>query len=451
MPTTYTSIKNNTLPSSTRAWHRRIWALAGPIIISNLSVPLVGAVDTAVVGHLPDPVYIGAVALGAVIFNFLYWGFGFLRMGTTGFIAQAHGAGDADEIRMTFARASLLAGSIGLALVILQKPIGLVALWAFSGDAELEGLTLDYYTIRIWSAPAALIHYAVLGCLIGMQNTRAALALQLTLNGSNVVLDLVFVLVLGLGVKGVALATVFSEYLAVSLGIWLLLHNLHRLGGKWYRSQILDSARLKAMVQVNANIFIRTLCLIFAFAYFTAIGTKLGKTTLAANAVLMHLQLFMAYGLDGFAHAAEALTGGAFGAKNTTAFKQAVKVSSVWALAIATLITLIYATLGMSIIELITGIPEVRATASDYLPWLIASPLLSVWSFQLDGIFIGTTRSTEMRNGMLISLAAYLCAVWVMVPLWDNHGLWLAMMVFMVTRALTLGMWYPRIERAMLK
>lgn len=441
--------KNSALPTSTRDWHRRIWALAGPIILSNLSVPLVGAVDTAVVGQLPDPVYIGAVALGAIIFNFLYWGFGFLRMGTTGFVAQAYGAGDVHEIRATLMRTVLLAGCLGLVVVLLQKPIGQFALWGFSGEPELEQLTLDYYSIRVWSAPAALTHYAILGCLIGMQNTRAAFILQITLNGTNVVLDLVFVLGLGLGVEGVALATLLSEYLAALVGACLALRNVNRLGGDWVRLRIVDTAALKAMLHVNANIFLRTLCLIFAFAYFTATATKLGTIFLAANAVLIHLQHFLAYGLDGFAHATEALTGSAFGARNSAAFRQSVRISTLWAFAVAGLFTLTYAGLGTSAIRIMTGIVEVQAVASDYLPWVIISPMLSVWSFQLDGIFIGTTRSTEMRDGMLISLIVYLAAVWIFTPLWHNHGLWLSLMIFMIVRAITLGLWYPRIKRAL--
>ena len=249
-----------------------------------------GAVDTAVVGHLPDPIYIGAVALGAIIFNFLFWGFGFLRMGTTGFVAQAYGAGDIDEVRATLARALLLAVGLGVLVVALQFPIGLFVFWAFSGSVELESLANSYYVIRVWSAPATLANYAILGCLIGIQNTRAVLALQLVLNITNVLLDLVFVLALGWGVQGVALASVISEFVALVFASWLVMRNLNRLGGQWARSRIVDISKLKALLHVNINIFIRTLCLIFAFSYFIAISTKMGEITLAANAILLHLQ-----------------------------------------------------------------------------------------------------------------------------------------------------------------
>ncbi len=412
-------------------------------------MPLVGAVDTAVVGHLPDPIYIGAVALGAIIFNFLFWGFGFLRMGTTGFVAQAYGAGDIDEVRATLARALLLAVGLGVVVVVLQFPIGLFVFWAFSGSVELESLANSYYAIRVWSAPATLANYAILGCLIGIQNTRAVLALQLVLNITNVLLDLLFVLALGWGVQGVALASVISEFVALAFASWLVMRNFNRLGGQWARSRIVDISKLKALLHVNINIFIRTLCLIFAFSYFIAIGTKMGEITLAANAVLLHLQHFLAYGLDGFAFAVESLAGSAYGARNRGAFRTAVRVTTIWALIVAGLFTVLYAVLGSSIISVITGIEPVRLAAADYLIWLLVSPVLSVWSYQLDGIFIGATRSVEMRNGMVLSLLVYLLAIWLFVPLLGNHGLWFSLMIFMVTRAITLGLWYPRIERSM--
>jgi MATE family multidrug resistance protein len=399
-----------------------------------------------VVGHLPDPVYIGAVALGGIIFSFLFWGFGFLRMGTTGFVAQACGAGDAVEVRTTLARALLLGVGFGLALIVLQTPISLIAFQVLEGSAALESLAQDYYSVRIWSAPATLANYAILGCLIGIQNTRAVLLLQLVLNGTNVTLDLLFVMGLGWDVEGVALASVLAEYTAAGLGLWILTRSLRPRQEEPKLNPILDRDRIRALLHVNLNIFLRTLCLTLAFFYFTAMGTRLGEVTLAANAVLMHLQSFLAYGLDGFAHAAEALAGSAYGARNRAKFRAAVRSSSLWALIVAGLYSLVYALLGTTIIGLITGIEEVRATAATYLPWLVLSPLLSVWSFQLDGIFIGATRTAEMRNGMLLSLGVYLAGIWLLMPLLGNHGLWLSLMLFMVARAVTLAMWYPRIE-----
>jgi len=295
------------LPAGAGQWRRRVWSLAWPIMLANLSVPLVGAVDTAVVGRLPDPAYIGAVAVGAVIFSFLYWGFSFLRMGTTGFVAQSLGAGDRDEVRAVFGRALLLAALLGIGIVGLQRPLGRGALWAMEASARVEDLALAYFSVRIWSAPAALINYVVLGFLIGTQNTRAALLLQLVLNLTNVALDVLFVTGFGWDVRGVALATLISEYTAALAGLWIVLKYLRCRGGRWRRDTLLSLPRIKELLRVNANIMVRTLCLTFAFFYFTSTGARFGDTILAANAVLMLFQNFLAFGLDGFAHATEAL------------------------------------------------------------------------------------------------------------------------------------------------
>lgn len=438
-----------TLPSTVSGWHWRVWRLAAPGILSNLSIPLVGAVDTAVVGHLSDPRYIGAVALGAVIFSFLFWGFGFLRMGTTGFIAQAHGRGDHEEVVATTLRGLLLAGLLGTLVVLVQKPVGSVAWWALDAGPELEKLASDYFAVRIWSAPATLANYVVLGVLIGLHRTGTALLLQLLLNGCNVALDIWLVLFLGQGVEGVAVASLASDWLAAVAGIAVLarLFGASCHGFEW--RCLLHRERLLRLLAVNANIMIRTVCVIFAFFYFTAQGTRLGDDILAANAVLMHLQHFLAYGLDGFAHAMEALAGSAYGARRLAAFRAAIRAASIWSLGVAAAYALLYLVFGSQLIALLTSIDSVQDTAGDYLLWLAVSPLLSVWSFLLDGIFIGTTRTADMRNGMLLSLIIFLITSAALVPLWGNHGLWLALMVFMVARAVTLAVCYPRIEKAL--
>ena len=419
--------------------------LAGPIILSNLSVPLVGAVDTAVVGHLPDPVYIGAVALGAVIFSFLFYGFGFLRMGTTGFVAQAHGMNDSTGVALVLVRALLMAAVFGLVLVLLQYPLSLASFWLLDGSVRLEALADDYFRVRIWSAPATLGNYAVLGFLIGVQNTRAALVLQLILNLSNVALDLLFVLGLGWGVEGVAVASVISEYVAFAAGLVICRRLLPVSAAAIDKKDVLNIDKLRAMLHVNLNIFIRTVCLLSAFALFTARGTGFGEIILATNAVLLHLQHILAYGLDGFAHAVEALAGSAYGARNRSAYRSSVYYTTMWALLIALVFTAVYYFFGASIISLLTGIDAVRENAAIYLPWLILSPIVSVWSYQLDGIFIGTTRTVEMRNAMVISLVAYLVSVWLIVPVWGNHGLWFCLLLFMVVRAITLWIRLPAI------
>ena len=297
-------------------------------MLSNVSVPLVGLVDTAVVGHLPNATFIGAVALGAIVFSFLYWGFGFLRMGTTGLVAQDLGARDFDELRATLARSLILAATLGLAILALRNPASDLAFWALDGSATVEGLARQYYAIRVFAAPAALINYVILGFAIGVQNTRAALTLMLLLNVTNVLLDLLFVMGFDWGVEGVAAASLISEYTAAACGLLLMHRMLLQLGGRWQSYRLFDRHRLKTLLGVNLNIFVRTLCLLFAFFYFTSIGARIGDITLAANAVLLHLYTFMAYSLDGFAHAVEALAGAAYGARSRWAFVNAVRAST---------------------------------------------------------------------------------------------------------------------------
>ncbi len=429
-------------------WNRRVWRLAGPIILSNISVPLLGIVDTAVVGHLPGPQYIGAVAVGALIFSFVYWGFGFLRMGTGGFVAQALGAGDADEVRASLARALMLAGVLGLGVVALQGPIAWVSLALIAPSDTVLPLADSYVGIRIWGAPAALANYAILGFFIGIQNTRAALAVQVAMNGANIILDLLFVLGFGWGVEGVAIATLISEVGAAGLGLWLVARNLGSVGGRWRWRLIRDPARLRRLFAVNRDIFIRTLCLIGAFALFTALGARMGDVVLAANAILFNFHTLMAYALDGFAHAAETLVGSAFGAGDRRQFRAVVRATTIWALVFSGVFTLLYLAFGTTLVDLMTTVPEVRETAYAYLPWVVALPLISIWSFQLDGIYIGTTHSAEMRNAMVLSVALYIAAVFVLMPLMGNHGLWLARVILMVARGVTLGLGYRRIERA---
>ncbi len=428
--------------------HRKVWLLAGPIILSNISVPLVGAVDTAVVGHLPGPQAIGAVALGALIFSFLYWGFGFLRMGTTGFVAQAVGAGDWHGLSDTLLRVLLLALVLGLVTIILGWPLIDFALYLIDSSEAVEGLAADYAHVRIWSAPAVLCVYAFTGIFIGMHNTRAAFIMQLVLNISNMLLDVLFVLGFGWGVEGVALASLIAEYLAMLLGFYLLRVPLRRAFARFERARLFDRAALVRLFSANANIFIRTLCLLFAFSYFTAKGAQQGEVILAANAILLHLQSIMAYGLDGFAHAVEALAGSAYGAGRRRLFRRAVYLTTLWGGVIALLAALVYLIFGEPIIALFTSIDSVAATALVYLPWMIVAPLVSVWSFQLDGIFIGTGHTREMRNAMIVSMLVYLALLQWLIPAYGNHGLFLGLMFFMLIRALSLLFYFPGVEAA---
>ena len=426
--------------------HRKVWLLAGPIILSNLSVPLVGAVDTAVVGHLPGPEAIGAVALGALIFSFIFWGFGFLRMGTTGFVAQAFGAGDWDSLADTLMRVLLLALLLGAVTILLSTPIIDLAFYLIESSVQVEQLAADYAVIRIWSAPAVLCVYAFTGIFIGLHDTRAAFILQLILNISNVLLDLLFVFGFDWGVEGVALASVIAEYLAVLAGVYLLRHQIRNAMARYERDRLLDRSALMKLFTANGNIFVRTLCLLFAFSYFTARSAQQGDVILAGNAILMHLQSIVAYGLDGFAHAVEALAGSAYGARKLNSFRRAVALTSIWAALVAALTALLYWIFGAAIIELFTSIEAVIDSALLYLPWVIAAPLLSVWSFQLDGIFIGTGHTREMRNAMIVSLLLYLGLLQLTIPAFGNHGLFLGLLAFMLLRALTLLFYFRGIE-----
>lgn len=425
--------------------HRTVWMLAGPIILSNISVPLVGAVDTAVVGHLPGPAAIGAVAVGALIFSFLYWGFSFLRMGTTGFIARAYGADDLSEQSRIIYRVFILALLCGGILAVLGRPVIYFALELIESSETVERLAAEYALIRIWSAPATLCVYVVTGILIGLQNTRSVFLLQLVLNITNVVLDIWFVTFLEFGVSGVAWATLIAEYLAALVGLWILRKPLILAIQSVALSEALSLKPMLELMQSNTHILVRTLCLVFSFAFFTAQGAKLGEIILAANAILLHLQSIMAYGLDGFAHAAEALTGSAYGAKNRNRFRQAVKITTLWAGLTAVLTGLIYMLFGEQILGLFSNQSMVLSAAITFLPWMIVSPLISVWSFQLDGVFIGTGHTRAMQNAMLISTGGFLLLVWLLLPTLGNHGLFLALSLFMCLRALTLWVYYPGI------
>jgi MATE family multidrug resistance protein len=353
------------------------------------------------------------------------------------------------ELRATLLRPLMLALALGSLLIAAQMPIGWAAFTLLEASPAVEGFAGDYFEIRIWSAPATLTNYAVLGWLLGTRRAKTALALQIFLNGVNILLDLVFVIGLGWGVAGVAAASVIAELAAAGFGLALCLGALRGAPGGPQRGVLFRRERLVALFRVNFDIFLRTLALIFAFSYFTARSAAMGDVPLAANAILMHLQTFMAYGLDGFAHAAEILAGGAIGARSAPAFRQAVRVSTLWAAFTALSVALVYALAGPVILGLFTVVEEVRAAALVYLPWMVASPLVSVWSFQLDGIFIGATRTGAMRNAMAVSLAAFLLASWLLVPALGNHGLWLAFTLFMAVRALTLGAAYPRLVKSL--
>lgn len=431
--------------------HSRVLRLAGPIVLSNISTPLLGMSDMIVIGRIPDPAALGAVALGATIFNFVYWGFGFLRMGTTGLTAQALGEENNDEVSANLARALLVAGAIGAGLILLQYPIALVAFGLLKGSAEVQTLAHGFYNVRIWSAPFSLANFALLGWFIGRQKAKTALALQLFMNLLNIALDVCFVLGFGWGVKGVAAGTLIAECTAALLGGYLAWRALRHDGlTHWGWARILDAAQITRMLTVNRDILLRTFCLIFAFAFFTSQGARTGDVTLAANAVLGQFVAFSAFLLDAFCAATEALVGQSIGARNRAALDRTVKVTGLWAGLTAMAMTLIIFVAGPFIIKLLTTSPEVRLAAMHYLPWAAVAPVLAVWCFLLDGIFIGATRSVEMRNAMFAALAIFLGSWWVLAGAYGNHGLWAALLIFYVARSITLLPFYGSVRRAAL-
>ncbi len=427
-------------------WHKKVLNLTWPVILSNLSIPLTGAVDTAVVGHLPDPAYIGAVALGALIFSAIYWLMGFLRMATTGFVAQAYGARDDEEIVAVLARGFGIAMAVGLAVILVQAPLGSAVFWFFEATREVESHALDYYGIRIWGVVFALSNLVILGLLFGLQKMRHALVLQLILNGMNVVLDLIFVLGFGWGVQGVAAATLISEAVTVFAGVLMLRRLVSYPSGGLKELSVLRRDKLIALAAVNFNIMIRTVCIEAVFILFMYISAKSGDVILAANAVLLHLVHFLAFGLDGFAHAAEALAGNAYGAKNRAMLRRSVRTTLGWSCVVALVFCAIYGLGGTMIIGLMTGIDEVRSTADEYLIWLVIAPAACVWPFLFDGVYIGTMRTVEMRNSMFISIAVYAPAAYIGYAALGNHGLWCAILIFMLARGGTLAAWYPKVE-----
>jgi MATE family multidrug resistance protein len=427
--------------------HRTILAIAGPAIISNVSTPLIGVVDTAVVGRLPDPAYIGAVAVASLVFTFVFWAFGFLRMGTTGLTAQAVGARDSEEVVSSLARALVIALVVGAALIVRQGPIRLSAFSLLGGSERVETLAQSYFDIRIWAAPATLANYALLGWFIGLGRTDIGLVLQLILNITNMALDALFVLGFGWDVRGVALGTLIAEIIAAGVGLAVALRHASTLHATWRWSHVLMPARLKQTIAVNRDIMIRSLALIFVFVWFVAQGANQGDVILAANAVLMQFIAVSAYFLDGLAFAAESLVGRAVGALNRVALVAAARMTTFWAAGLALVASLIIAVLGTTLIDLLTVDAATRGSARTYLPWVIAAPLLGVWAFQLDGIFIGATRTVQMRKAMLLSLAIFLIA-WKMLTPFGNHGLWAALHVHYLARIGTLYYFWPMLLRS---
>lgn len=430
--------------------HRRIFSLAWPIILANCTVPLLGLADTAVIGRSGDARALAAIALGALIFNFIYWGCGFLRMGTTGLSAQAAGEGNEAELRATLMRALIIGAAIGIIGVASQHWIIQFSLGLLSADEGAEAIAAQYIAIRIWGAPASLATFAIMGAFIGLARSDLLLKVQLLLNGLNIVLDVLFAGFLGWGVQGIALGTALAEWTALLLALFLAvrLFQQRREDGlvlfEWPR--IFRRHALLRSFSVNRDIFLRTLLMLFGFGWFTNEAAQFGNVTLGANHVLLQFITFSAYLLDGYANATEPLIGNAVGARNVRLFDLAVRRSMTLAGATALVLAMLIYGLGPSGILLLTDIEAVRELARTFLPYSAAYVLLAFGAFQLDGIFIGATQTRDMRNASVISLGAFLLASWLLTPRWGNHGLWLAMIIYVVARAAALMIYFPRLR-----
>ncbi|MEO1561855.1 MAG: MATE family efflux transporter [Pseudomonadota bacterium] len=428
-----------------RLTHRRVVRIALPVVISNATVPILGAVDTAVVGQMGEAAPIGAVGIGAIVMTSVFWLFGFLRMGTTGMTAQAIGNNDPIEVRSLLFRTLGVSIVLGLGAIVLQWPIIQAGLWLSSGSQEVNLLARSYMEIRIWSAPFVIGTYAIFGWLVGHERTDAVLVLQLFMNGLNIALNFLFVLGFGWGVPGVAIATVISEALGLVLGLWLVRKALIAPWPSW--DIVFDRAKMQRLASVNSDIMIRSAVLMASFMSFTFLSTRFDDKTLAANQILIQFLHISAYGLDGFAFAAETLVGQAAGARDKARLRRAVYLTSLWGMAIAAFVALVFWVAGWPFIQLMTTAEDVRAIAWIFLPWMIAAPFIGGPSWMLDGIFIGATRGRDMRNMMIVSAIIYAGSVAVLMPAFGNHGLWAALLIFFAARGVTLGLKYPALER----
>lgn len=421
-----------------RLTHRKVWALALPMILSNLSVPLVALVDSAVVGHLPHAHQLGAVAVGGALYTLVVGILGFLRMGTTGFAAQAAGRADGGALRQVLCQGLLLALALAGLLGALALPFGGLALGLMNPSAALDGLTREFLHVRLLGLPAALANYALVGWFLGRQNARAPLAILLTTNLINAALSLLFVLGLDWGVSGAARAAVLAEWSGALLGLALSRQALRRYPGRLDWAALRRWAEWQPLLAVNRDIFIRSLALQGVFFLVAVQGARLGDATVAANALLLNGLLVTAYALDGLAHAMEALAGHAIGAGDRLALRRAMVVCGLWSLLGSLAFSALFLFAGRLFIALQSDIAEVRAVAYAYLPYLAALPPLAVVSYLLDGLFIGATRAREMRDAMLLAVALALPVGWALQGL-GNHGLWLAFLTFMGVRGLVLA------------
>jgi len=432
-------------PSSNRLTHKRVLGVAIPIVLANATIPILGAVDTGVVGQMGLAAPIGAVGIGAIIISAIYWLFGFLRMGTTGLTAQAIGSKNQSETSALLVRGIIIGLVAGLILIVTQIPLFSGALGLAPASQEVELLANEYLNIRVFSAPAAIAIFGITGWLIAKERTRSVLLLMLLVNSVNITLDFIFVLKLGWGVEGVAFATLIAEWLGLFYGLWLSREGFRN--GYWRNwLQIFDRARLVQMAKVNSDILIRSVLLEIGFVSFLFLGSSFDDATLAANQVLIQFLNITAYAMDGFAFAAEALVGQALGSRNRLLFRRSAVMTSQWGFGSVVVMAIAFYVFGSSIINVMTTAEDVRLVSYEYLPWMVLAPLVGAAAWMLDGIFIGATRTADMRNMMFISFCVYLIALAFLLPKYDNHGLWASLIIFSIARGVTLGYKYPKLE-----
>lgn len=427
--------------------HRQYLTIAIPLIISGISTPILGAVDTAVVGRLPNPSYIGGVSIGALIFNTMYWLFGFLRVSTTGFTSQALGSNNEKEALLSFLRPTLIAILVGLFFIIFQKPILQVAFHFIRASEAVTTHAATYFSIRIWSAPFILLSYVMIGWLMGMGKVKWPLAIQILMNVLNIILAILFVLGFEWSVAGVAYATLISEISAVLFGVWVIFRTKEFRISNIKVKMLKDTEPVLKMLEVNRDLFLRTICLLAMTGIFTAKGARMGEVTLATNAVLLQVHYIMAYLFGGFANASSIIVGRAIGGNNKSLYNRAFSLSAQWGLISAIGLFVCIYLFGENVVSLFTTIKEVKEAATELLVWMMIFPFVGFWGLQLEGIFSGATEARFIRDSIILALIIYLFANWLFIPNYHNNGVWLSFILFSMGRSLFLWIFVPKLTR----
>ena len=415
------------------------------MILSAISIPMLGIVDTAILGHLDSPKYLAAINIGATIFNVLFWGFGFLKMSTTGLIAQSLGENNQNKINLQLTQALLIAIVIASALLIFQKWLGYYSIHFTSDQGMVADMAHKYFAIRIFSAPATLIIYVLVGYFLAIGQSKIVLLIMVVNQVGNMLLDYLFVMKFNYGIAGVAYGSLISEYLALLTGIYFLTNTKYKIPKlQQLRDWLAKKEEIKQFFMLNRDIFIRTLCLMTVFALMSKGSARLGELSLAGNAVLLNFFYLMSYGLDGFAHAVESLCGKYYGARDKKQFKAIIRSVFILSFTVSISFSLIYLVFGKQLINLLTSIESVQIYSYAYIFWLIIIPLIAMPSFVYDGVFVATTNAKIMRNSMVIATFFCYIPLWYLLRRFDNHGLWLAFLSFFIVRSTTIHLYYRK-------